>query len=157
MVHSEPIFAEFVSIFSNKLCVIFAFKSPIFYIHVRDAEIFHLSCRGKAKEGNFLSSRSRGGGVRGLREKIFEKRMQMVHSEPIFAEFVSIPTKKLCVIFAFKAPISMMREIFFLSHGGGVLTIVFVFFFFLKKRLQMIHSESIHSRLLVGIFFFFFF
>ena len=39
MVHSEPIFAEFVSIFfSTKLCVIFAFKYPIFYI--RDAGKF---------------------------------------------------------------------------------------------------------------------
>ena len=73
----------------------------------------------------------------------------MVHSKPIFAEFVSISPKKLCVIFAFKAPISMMREIFFLRMGGGSSR----FFFFFEKWIQMIHSESIHSRLLVGIFF----
>ena len=63
MVHSEPIFAELVSIFPTKSCVIFAFKSPIFYIQMYVMrENFHLSCRGKDKEGNFLSSRSMGGG-----------------------------------------------------------------------------------------------
>ena len=50
----------------------------------------------------------------------------MVHSEPIFAEFGSISPKKLCVI----APISMMQEIFFLSHGGGGVPLIF---FFLKN------------------------
>ena len=115
-------------------------------------ENFHLSCRGKAKEGNFLSSHSKGGGRGVSPRKIFEKRMQMVHSEPIFAEFGSISPKKLCVIFAFKTPISMMREIFFpFAWGGGSSS------YFFEKRIQMIHSESIHSRLLVGFFFFFFF
>ena len=58
------------------MCVIFAFKAPIF--DIRDAGEFHLSCGRsyKAKEGDFLSSRSMGG----LPEKIFDKRMQMVHS-----------------------------------------------------------------------------
>ena len=104
-------------------------------------ENFHLSCKGKAKEGNYLSSCRRGGGGRGLPEKIFEKRMQMVHSELIFAEFVSNPPpppkkKKKCVIFAFNAPISMMREIFFLSHGVGV-GVPLVFFFW--KRIHEFH------------------
>ena len=46
--------------------------------------IFTLAVEEKPKRGFFLSSRSTGGG-RSLPEKSFEKRMQMVHSKPIFA------------------------------------------------------------------------
>ena len=52
-----------------------------------------------------------GGEDRGLPEKFFEKWMQMVHSEPIF-----LPSScrffppKLCVIFAFIAPIFDIRD-----------------------------------------------
>ena len=38
-----------------------------------------------------------GGGGRGLPEKIFEKRMQIVHYEPIFTKFLSIFFPKNCV------------------------------------------------------------
>ena len=97
MVHSEPIFAEFVSIFYPKILCNFCFQiSDLLYTWC--GKNFHLSCRGKAKEGIFFYLLAvGGGGGRGLPEKIFEKRMQMVHSEPIFAEFVSISTPKNCV------------------------------------------------------------
>ena len=102
----SPFYAEFVLIFSQILCVIFAFnmfKALIYGMR----ENFHLSCRGsyKDQEGSFFSFRSKGWGwclpektdanfpqnwrvflsscgrgIRGLPGKFFDKPMQMVHS-----------------------------------------------------------------------------
>ena len=76
MVHAEPFLADFVSIFVQKFCVIFAFKAPIYVMQ----EDFHLSCRGsnKAQKGSFISSHSRGGRV--FPRFFFEKWKQMVYS-----------------------------------------------------------------------------
>ena len=96
-----------------------------------------------------LYSLGKGGG-RGLPEKIL---MQMVNFYPIFADYLLIFPPKLCVIFAFKAPISGIRDVgdlFPFTWGEGCPPRVFFFFF--EKRMQMIHSESIHSPLVVGIF-----
>ena len=132
-------------------------------------ENFHLSCRGKAKDANFLSSRSRGGGGRGLPEKIFEKRMQMVHSEPIFAEFVSIPPspppKKNCVYcFLQNSDLHDAGDFFPFAWGGGgrgESSRFFGFFFFLKNGYKWyILTPFIADCLLVFfvcfLFFFFF-
>ena len=59
-------------------------------------------------------------GARELPRNIFENWMQMVHSEPFLcAEFVLISPPKLCVIFAFKTPIYLMRDNFHLSFRGS--------------------------------------
>ena len=57
-------------------------------------------------------------GSGGFPSKILEKLMQMVHSEPILAKYVFIIPRKLCVMFAFKAPIYVMRDNFHLCFRG---------------------------------------
>ena len=64
------------------------------------------------------------------------------------------PTQKIVhVIFAFKAPFSDIRDAgdffsFRMWGGGGGSSS----FFFCENRMQMMHSESIHSLMGVGIF-----
>ena len=76
MVHSEPIFLpSSCRFFSQKLCVIFAFKAPIFR-YTWCGRIFHLSCRRsyQAKEGGiFYLLAVWGGGGFGVSPRKFLK------------------------------------------------------------------------------------
>ena len=69
---------------------------------------------------------------------------------------VDFPPKIVCNFSKIRSPSCPWCGRFFSFRMGGGVPLVFYFFFF-DIRIQMIHSESIHSRLLVGIFFFFFF
>ena len=77
-------------------------------------------CRGGVtKSARSAAGGSAGGGyplaqegVRGATPgKIFEKWTQMVHSEPFFCLVRVDISQNLCVIFAFKAPISDIRHV----------------------------------------------
>ena len=83
MVHSEPIFAEFVLISSPKIVCNFCPQSSDLR-NTYCGRIFNLAVEDhiQPKRGVFYALAVGGG--RGLPEKILEKWMQMVHSEPIF-------------------------------------------------------------------------
>ena len=84
MVHSVPIFAEFVLISSPKIVCNFCPQSSDLR-NTYCGRIFNLAVEDhiQPKRGVFYAL-AVGGGGRGLPENIFEKWMQMVHSEPIF-------------------------------------------------------------------------
>ena len=167
MVHSEPIFAEFVLISSPKIVCNFLpskLRSSKYVLR----ENFQLSCRGSytTKEGSFLCSCSRGG-VGVFPRKFLKNGCKWCILSPSFAEFVLISSRKIVCNFCpqssdlrntycgriFNLAVEdhiQPKEGSFLcsrSRGGGSGLPEKIF----EKRMQMMHFESIHSRL-VGIF-----
>ena len=140
--------------FSKKFCVIFAFKAPIF--DIRDVGEFSPELRGsyKVKRG-VIYPLAVGGGGDGVSPRTFlTNECKWCILSPFYRLPVHFFLPKLCVIFAFKVPISdiLVRdtgEVFsFLTGGGGSSP----GFFFLKNGYKSC-IQSIHSRLVVGIFF----
>ena len=83
-------------------------------------ENFHLTAvEEKPKRGFFYLLAVRGGGFGVSPRKFLKNGCKWCILSPFSPSSCRFPPKKLCVIFAFKAPISIMRDIFFLSHGGG--------------------------------------
>ena len=116
---------------------------------------FHLSCRGKAKEGIFFYLLAVGGGGVGVSPRKFLKNgcKWCILSPFLPSSYRFQPPKIVCNFCLQSSNLHDAGHFFPFAWGGGSFRFFFFFFF---KRIQMIHSESIHSRLLVGFFFFFF-